>query len=642
MGEFDNTAFVATADTEAVAEALAKLFEASGRALVERPPLRKAPFPDPMQYGNGATSSRWAAAVLPGKKWTIIKTAPFELLCEAVDGRPRIALLAQELACDAFQLNVYDGDSHILVEANAAGAFRISGFNAATGPGPYHGFPMDGAARTTFGLIRVGKPLTSAIDLGVAEGSRRLREVLHGDPDASDNTVQVGHLIPYEPLANALVICAELTPARPLREPLTVPLVVERTASEARYRLQLPAGELWLESQGTKSLSPRTSAEAAAIAGALASWLDVSVSPGAERVPTAVDVFGDTDTGDLSIPGDGGMFPIGLDLDEARGRVTLRELDANVAGDIVRACARAWSGESHGEVMVPHVERVPVPPHRSVLAIACGDQIVIACDHDFRTTLWTWRPGEQAVQIADLAARLEQLTRGPKRHEVTLRVGYGKHGHAADDVRDVFVIDPSDGDRRTLIERQAGADTFSWSSDGKKLVMQINAGKARSYLQLYDANGAKLARSPETIPLHSPRWVGPVIYCRRYDHENIRHATWRPSDQAVEVANDWFDRSPSGVMLRGDAEVTGFGEHRSEGILRPAWTEPLVWLDDDTCVLVREPDDAGNGQRVAVDVRDGRVRPVLASRRAVPCARLDDVIVAIDGGFRLWWGRIVT
>jgi hypothetical protein len=33
---------------------------------------------------------------------------------------------------------------------------------------------------------------------------------------------------------------------------------------------------------------------------------------------------------------------------------------------------------------------------------------------------------------------------------------------------------------------------------------------------------------------------------------------------------------------------------------------------------------------------------VVASKRAVPCAQIDDAIVVNDNGWRLWWGRIVT
>jgi len=173
--------------------------------------------------------------------------------------------------------------------------------------------------------------------------------------------------------------------------------------------------------------------------------------------------------------------------------------------------------------------------------------------------------------------------------------------------------------------------------------VQINGTRSRPHLQLYDANGAPLARSPETMPLYHPRWVGPLVFCHRYDRTNVRYATWRPSDNAVEISHDWIDRSPSGLMMRGDREATHIGDHKLEGIVRPgSWTDPLVWLAGDTCVLSRALDDEGYGQGVAVDadVR-GAPRVVLAAKRVLPCAQLDDVIVANDRGWRLWWGRIV-
>jgi hypothetical protein len=69
-------------------------------------------------------------ALFPGQGgWTIVKTFPFEFLCERATGasRRRLSALAIQLGCDAFYLGVYDRVAGMLLEADAAGRTFVSG-----------------------------------------------------------------------------------------------------------------------------------------------------------------------------------------------------------------------------------------------------------------------------------------------------------------------------------------------------------------------------------------------------------------------------------------------------------------------------------------------------------------------------------
>ena len=83
-----------------------------------------------MHYGKSLESSIWAFAWLPTTtEWTIVKTAPLELLCEYSRGnlRPRLAQVSMLLGCSAMQVNMYDGVSIYTVEADSTGNCCISG-----------------------------------------------------------------------------------------------------------------------------------------------------------------------------------------------------------------------------------------------------------------------------------------------------------------------------------------------------------------------------------------------------------------------------------------------------------------------------------------------------------------------------------
>lgn len=83
-----------------------------------------------MQYGKSLQSRIWAVSWIPtNKMWTVVKTSPFELLCEYAKNcmRPRLAEIAMLLECPALQVNLYDSTTVHTVEACAAGNCCITG-----------------------------------------------------------------------------------------------------------------------------------------------------------------------------------------------------------------------------------------------------------------------------------------------------------------------------------------------------------------------------------------------------------------------------------------------------------------------------------------------------------------------------------
>ena len=112
-----------------IAQQLTHLLEPEGFCrLNELPPY---PDPDPEQIPYiWKLGCPLIITLFPGQGgWTIIKTFPFEFLCQRTEGasRPRLSALAMELGCDAFHLGVYDRVAGILLEADAAGRTFVSG-----------------------------------------------------------------------------------------------------------------------------------------------------------------------------------------------------------------------------------------------------------------------------------------------------------------------------------------------------------------------------------------------------------------------------------------------------------------------------------------------------------------------------------
>jgi len=207
MELLDNTVYVASGEARLLA-ALTTLFAREDRHPVPRSaPRRPAPL-DPMQYGGAQDNPLWALALLRGPQWSALKSAPFDLPSERSPGAPvpRLAVLAQHLGCAAFQLNAYDGDSLVLLEADARGRLRASGFQASRGELTFHDELVDeGDAQAAFRLLDVPDALAEALALGPEEAPAAVAAHLLDLPleawfEQASNAVQVQGLIPHRPL----------------------------------------------------------------------------------------------------------------------------------------------------------------------------------------------------------------------------------------------------------------------------------------------------------------------------------------------------------------------------------------------------------------------------------------------------------
>jgi hypothetical protein len=132
LGYWVNTTYVNHGNTAEVADALAAICRAEGMEIVPSPPQRERRLVEPMQYDSALHNDLWALAIFPGAaSWTVVQTAPLELLAEraAGAGRMRLAELCRGLSAPAFQLNVYDSSGAILAEVSKDGEVVTSGVN---------------------------------------------------------------------------------------------------------------------------------------------------------------------------------------------------------------------------------------------------------------------------------------------------------------------------------------------------------------------------------------------------------------------------------------------------------------------------------------------------------------------------------
>jgi hypothetical protein len=137
MGSWRNVAFVQVDDLARVESELLALVTERGRRRIQ--PVRRTPqVQEAMQYGSGDEVKRWGIAGFPGAPgWTVVRTAPFELLLQGEP--PLISRLAMRLRSAAFQYNLYDSTSQFLYEADEAGRVEKSGFVGGNDPYRYWG-----------------------------------------------------------------------------------------------------------------------------------------------------------------------------------------------------------------------------------------------------------------------------------------------------------------------------------------------------------------------------------------------------------------------------------------------------------------------------------------------------------------------
>jgi hypothetical protein len=133
VGYWCNTTYVNRGDVQAVADAVEALCVAEGMQRIPSPAQRERLLVEPMQYDGALHNDLWGVALFPGApSWTVIQSAPLELLAERASGAPRMRLagVCARLSAAAFQLHVYDSTGTVLVEVSKDGETFTSGFNA--------------------------------------------------------------------------------------------------------------------------------------------------------------------------------------------------------------------------------------------------------------------------------------------------------------------------------------------------------------------------------------------------------------------------------------------------------------------------------------------------------------------------------
>lgn len=130
MAKWDNTVFFKTKDVQLLSLAIQKSFSLDNYELCEVTPVISDSDAYQMRYGKSHESRIWACALIPtDREWTIIKTSPFEVLCEYPRGylHPRLELLSCMMRSPAIQVNVYDDVCFYTLETSEDGACSLGG-----------------------------------------------------------------------------------------------------------------------------------------------------------------------------------------------------------------------------------------------------------------------------------------------------------------------------------------------------------------------------------------------------------------------------------------------------------------------------------------------------------------------------------
>jgi hypothetical protein len=204
LGYWENTTYLRHASAPGVARRLASLFADEQMEPVDAPPPRAhRGLEEAMQYDDALHNDLWGVAVIPGAPgWTIVKTAPLELLAERRSGadRMRLAEACAALAASAVQVNVYDGTSIVLVEASPDGGVLLSGWPE-SGSETWHSERL--AEETFLPRFRVHPALADLAGdgLGAERIANGLAARLGGEnAEHCDNLVSVSTLVTHQPL----------------------------------------------------------------------------------------------------------------------------------------------------------------------------------------------------------------------------------------------------------------------------------------------------------------------------------------------------------------------------------------------------------------------------------------------------------
>ena len=205
MGVWVNTTYVRHGSTQEVARAVTTLCHAEGMERIAAPAARDRLLVEPMQYDVALHNDLWGFAVFPGAPgWSVIQTAPLELLAERAAGasRMRLAELCASLSASAFQLNVYDSTERVLVEVSATGEVLLSGFTMHGGSSDPFAWHDERLSEETFEAgfrLHPFQDLVADAALGDEMAKRIAREFGGANAAFCDNVVSVDTLISHGP-----------------------------------------------------------------------------------------------------------------------------------------------------------------------------------------------------------------------------------------------------------------------------------------------------------------------------------------------------------------------------------------------------------------------------------------------------------
>lgn len=659
MGEWQNVAF-ARGTIRAVRDALVSVFAEDGRALVKAPAPRKVPRSDPMQYSDGDGAPLWGVAIAPGKDgWAIVKTAPFEILCEKKGAL--MTRLAKKLRGEAFQLNLYDGVGLALLEADAKGKLRATGFSmSGDDPMSWNGFKMTEAQCTAkFGTVRVPPGVGKAM-AGVSSVSAMsaVVEAFGGENAAfagnETNLALVAHAAPEDD--DVVVLFFEHAAKAPAKSrPLRVK-VVQKTFGAAKKaskpeswgawpdgtRLILAAGggEAWIDGWSLVAPDAKRGAE---LLGAIARWLGVE-TPLAPEIPALLEPLY------CSIEKKRDALLVRLGENEA---VTLRledgalhETDPRLRQRVVDLLAPALAGPWR-----PKKEPIAIPTwHRFTdepLYIAsgagfAGDALVAGASRGKRgVVLVSDEPGAGARDVATLAGQVAALGPSPDGAVAGACVTRAKHpasrGIGSDDDASIVLVDLANGKQRAVLTEVDPFTSILWSPDGSRLAVM----RGRTTVAIDRAGKVLFTSKEEWEPA---AWDNDGLLLVRRDYGSDRPPTWSRWSEGTRTASaKEIYASPGGRFhvtereREKDIVIEGSGRTRkipSRGLHVSLWRTPPVWLGKNAFVSL------GDIPRIVSLTDENIVRLAPAAKDFRPCAATAKRVAAYHREGRLVWGSI--
>jgi hypothetical protein len=206
MGLWTNTTYLEHRCVHDVARAVIALCSAEGMHHVPAPPARERRIVEPMHYEDALHNDLWGIAIFPGVPgWTVLQTAPLELLAERATGasRMRLAELCASLSAPALMLNVYDSTETVLVEVSATGEVVTSGFRMPDGSGDPFAWHGERLSEETFEAgfrLHPFQDVIAGAELADDVAERLAHRFGGANAAFCDNVVSVTTLISHTPL----------------------------------------------------------------------------------------------------------------------------------------------------------------------------------------------------------------------------------------------------------------------------------------------------------------------------------------------------------------------------------------------------------------------------------------------------------